>query len=176
MTLEKDSKVPSLKSKPLEDYFFFSAFSFFKWDMKNEDRSIDHSSKRAIYLLKRWGGSVSPGSSLVICCLKERLPMEERGSREQTQTYPSLGQLSAHRSWAQPKGQGWREPCNTPGQESPLFFHQEAGYVKTTLTACCDGETRNGQMDFENTTHTPAEKNTAPGKFSVPTASRPRWQ
>lgn len=47
--------------------------------MKNEARSTDHSSKRAIYLSKRWGVSVSPRSSLVIYFLKERLPKEGGG-------------------------------------------------------------------------------------------------
>lgn len=47
--------------------------------MKNEDRSMDHNSKRAIYLLKRWGVSGAPRSSLVIYFLEERLPKEGGG-------------------------------------------------------------------------------------------------
>lgn len=47
--------------------------------MKNEDRSTDQSSKRAIYLLKRWGVSVSARSSLMIYFLKERLLKEGGG-------------------------------------------------------------------------------------------------
>lgn len=40
---------------------------------------MDHSSKMAIYLLKRWGVSVSPRSSLAIYFLKEGLPKEGGG-------------------------------------------------------------------------------------------------
>lgn len=45
-------------------------------------------------------------------------------------------------------------PCDAFGQESPIFFIQRATYVKTALNTRCDEETSNGQMDFENTTHT----------------------
>lgn len=59
MTLEKDSKVPLLNSKSLEDIFLFF---FLKWDMKNEDRSTDRNPNRAIYLLSSWEVSGSPRS------------------------------------------------------------------------------------------------------------------